>query len=158
MPGCLISKDLLIRIGLFDEGYIWFEDLILFFKITRQISIQKIGFMPDLTYIWRDYSGVTTKDIDSDVVTRQVMQNRLGLIRDHLMAYKFFSNSIDSEVINHCKKKVDVLTFKFDYLESRLSSSPFKRSIYTIIKHRKNLLNKINISRIYRYINGRVEA
>jgi len=159
MPGSLFSRYLLTRIGGFEEAYTYFEDLILFYKVTEEISLKKIGFMPNLTYIWRDYSGVTSKDIDLDVEKKSVMQNRLALIYDHLVAYKFFlSNTLDSQIANHCESKVEVLSIKYDILEARLSSSPFIKSIKAIIKHRKSILSRITIRRIKRYINGRVEA
>jgi hypothetical protein len=115
--------------------------------------------MPNLTYIWRDYSGVTSKDIDLDVEKKSVMQNRLALIYDHLVAYNFFlSNTLDSQIANHCKDKVEVLSIKFDILEARISPSPFIKSIRAIIKHRKFILSRITIRRIKSYIKGRVEA
>lgn len=160
IPGCLISKKLYEELGGFEKGYLLFEDLLFFYKIVFNNDSFKIGFTPNVTYYWRDFSGVSAVTLGKPDL--KSIKKRIILIEDNIRFYQYFLTDsytkFNHDLISHCRLTIEELKFKKSYLEARIAGTNFVSIVSVIVSHRRVLLRKLTIKRIIRYIQNQVSA
>lgn len=160
IPGSLISRKLFEELGGFEKGYKLFEDLLFFYKIVLNKGSLRIGFTPNVTYFWRDFSGVSATTIGKPDL--QTVKKRIDLIEDNIKFYRYFlTNSYSKnnhDLLIHCSVILEELKFKKSYLDARIAGTNFVSIVSVIVSHRRVLLRKLTIKRIIRYIQNQVSA
>jgi hypothetical protein len=94
LPGSLIRTSKLVNNDYFDQSYKYFEDAILFFKLVALGKVS-IGISNTPSYIWRNYSGVSSEDKNNI----PSVEKKIDLLRDYI--------GFHDELINYHGDKID---------------------------------------------------
>lgn len=150
VPGSLISKNLLSKVGLFEVGFNYFEDGTLLAKVFLYTN-PRIKIVNISNYIWRNYSGITNMNDYSNLENRR---RKLLLINDHILFYNIFvelvSNIFTDECISDFKNRIDDLLFTKSFVD--LYEKSYVDKILFVVKNYRTILKKLSIKRIKRFV------